>query len=222
MKQTNLQNIDLLNQLRLDIERAWNDSHDQEIVHRLAREHPDLSERLYEFFADIVAMSLAPDAPQPDLRGADDRMLAWLESEGFGRIAQARQSAKESATPTPRPTPTGQAQNLVAFLKARTRQDMDGLAWALGITSRFLLDLSNHPAIVPEKARLELAQRAELKWSIAKLETLQVLHQPMPGLSMRRVASRSTPFTVQSVTYEAVVRRSDLDDKQKKFWFGLA
>jgi hypothetical protein len=167
-------------------------------------------------------MSLAPDEPQPDLKKADDRMLTWLESEGFGKIAHARQAAKESTTPVPVPTPSIQGQNLVAFLKARTHESMDSLAWALGITSRFLLDVSDHPATVPEKARLELAHRAEHKWSIARLETLRVMQRPTSELPMRRAASRSKPFTSRSVSYEGLVRRSGLDDEQKNFWLSLA
>jgi hypothetical protein len=219
MKQPNLQNVELLNRLRLDIERAWNQSEDDEMVHVLARKHPELSEDLYEFFADIVAMSFASELAATN---GEDRMTAWLESGGFAKIAQARREAKTSSTPSTRPTPIVDATNLVAFLKAKTRKDMDALALALGISSRFLLDLSNHSTVLPEKARLELAQRAEQQMSIARLETLRILHGLARANPMQRAASRSAAFTPQSTTYEAIVNRSGLDNDQKRFWLSLA
>ena len=222
MKEANLQNSDLLNRLRLEIERAWNASQDEEIVHRLARAHPELSSRLYEFFSDVVAMSLEPDESRPELKKADDRMRAWLETEGYRKIAQSRQEAKQVTTPATTPMSTPQPQNLIALLKGRTGEGVDALAGEMGITSRFLLDLSDHPTAVPERARREVARRVEHNWSVAEDETLLAFQPPTVATQMRRAASRSRPFTSQEVSYDSIVRRSGLEDEQKHLWLSLA
>ena len=54
------QMTELRERLELEIEEGWNTAHDNTVVDRLAREHPALAQDLYEFFADIVAMTVNP------------------------------------------------------------------------------------------------------------------------------------------------------------------
>lgn len=216
-------NMQLMSELCAAIERAWSSNHDEAIVHRLAAEYPQLSEELYEFFADVVAMTLQPDEARPELTAVDDRMRDWLERQGFQEIAAAHRRVNHSATPTSSITPaaTAKTPSIVALLKSRSQKPVDGLAASLRITPAFLIDLSDHPDVVPERARRELARRAQEALAIEQNE-IEVAFRTSPGAATQRAASRSKVFERKEISYEAMVRRSKLDDDERRFWLSLA
>jgi hypothetical protein len=212
---------ELLAQLELEIEEGWNTAHDDLMVDRLAREHPLLANELYEFFADIVAMSLEPDRERPELAAADERTRAWLKREGFRRIANAHMASKTEA-PTPTPMQSApQPKSVVAFLKDQSGQRMMGLATGLGVDAGFLTDISDHIDVVPERPRLELAGRANRAWGIKQADTLQAFATAATA-PVKRAASRSTPFAAVTTTYKEMVERSKLSDEDKRYWLSLA
>jgi hypothetical protein len=214
-RMTDSKDDELLAELRVQIERAWNAGRNDALVDRLAGEHPELAEELYLFFADVVAMTLEPNDPRPELATADDRTRKWLESEGYRRVAEAYQESKASTTLTP----TG--RSLLGMLKDTTHRSTNALAASLEISSAFLLDLSQHAELVPETARLELARRVEKSWGISQANTLLTLRQPPDTAPRQRAASRSAVYQPSETTYEAMVRRSGLDDRKQRYWLSL-
>jgi hypothetical protein len=233
----------LLSRLQIEIEEAWNAKGDDEIVDKLARQHPTLAAELYVFFADLVAAVLDEDELRPELAAADERMRLWLEREGYRKVATAYEEGKASTTTTGTPTsttpatpPTARtpptiksarptsAQGLLAFLREVTGEGPVSLAPLLGITPAFLIDLADHVSVIPESARRELARRVEKACGIKAAATLAVLNESQQGKATmsRKAASRSKAYKKESTNYADIVNRSSLNDEQRRYWLSLA
>ncbi len=216
--------IDLLDKLQIQLEDAWNERRDDTLVDKLAAEHPTLAEDLYEFFGYLVSQTLAADEKRPDLASADQRMRAWLEAEGFVQAAALRDSQRRSATTATTPA-TPPTMSVLALMKSRTGRLASQLAGGMErMTVQLLTALSDNASVVPERARQELARQAHKSWGISETETLEAMAVTgRAGVRQARVAaSRDRPYARKPMSYEAIVKQSDLSDADQEFWLNLA
>jgi hypothetical protein len=214
---------DLLPRLWEEIERGWNAGRDHELVHRLAAEHPELAEALYEFFADVVQGADDLGRVRPEYAAHDRKVREYLEREGYQRAASAAFAAPPTETPASgnkEETPTAsQSPTFLALLRKRTGKSVDSLAAALDVTPDFLVVLSENGPILPPQARRELARRAMEIHSLNESDLLTSFSiAPRP---MQRAASRRKAFISKGITYAVLVNSSGLDPAQKKFWLTL-
>lgn len=241
-KMQNTTDAELLQQLIVQLEHAWNASRDDSLVDRLAAEHPMLAEDLYEFFADLVEAELEQDRPRPELAAADERVRQWLEREGYRRAEAARRGATTEQMPSPTPVDTRLSSTAVPSLAHRTARAGGGdvaaprpflgllreatgqstsiLASALDVTRDFLVDISDNADVLPEAVRSEFADRADRTCGVDRRQSLAALSTS--DRQFERAASRKGSYQNQAVTYADLVHRSGLDPERKRYWLGLA
>jgi hypothetical protein len=103
-------------------------------------------------------------------------------------------------------------------LLRQTGASLPTLAVELDVTPDFLVELSSHATLLPPEVKRELATRAhraldlELELAMASLEA---------PVEMQRAASRESAFSGTRVTYEDLVRQSQLSVEQKNYWLQL-
>ena len=244
-KMPNTTAADLLQQLMVQLEHAWNASRDDRFVDRLAAEHPTLAEELYEFFADLVEAELEQDRPRPEFAAADERARQWLEREGYRKAAAARSAAATEQTPAPTPASTSPSSRLgpaapsltaratrtggedigaprpfLGLLREVTGESTSALAAALDVTQDFLIDISDNADVLPEAVRTEFADRAERACGVDRSRSLAAL--ATSDCQFERAASREGPYQGRAVIYADLVHRSGLDRERKQYWLSLA
>ncbi len=224
-------NDELLAAFREEIERAWMERGDYSVVDRLAAANPDLTEKLYLFFATVVDAPDLLDLHQPELAKSARRTREWLEREGFAVAARAAAARRTTETPTPeeeRAVMNGapiRRETFVGLLRKLTGADPGNLAAKLGITPDFLVDLSSNARVLPMKARGELAKRAEKACGAEESLVFASFEAPdarAASSEFRRAASRAGAYAAKSLTYEELVERSSMDDKHKRYWLKFA
>lgn len=203
-----------------EIERAWMEDGDESVVDRLAKENPELAERLYLFFATVIDAPDQLERHRPELAEGAARTRDWLEREGFARAAQGR--AMERPTEAT-PTPTGKGAEpatptFVGLLRQETGADPQQLAAELGITLDFLAEVSTNARVLPIRVRRELASRAHRTRGIGLDRALASLEG---SARLQRAASRGSAYSDASVTYEVLVSQSQLSPDQKEYWRDL-
>lgn len=105
-------NADLLHALCVEIEITWNARRDATVVDRLAVDHPDLADALYEFFALLVQSELDLDQPDDALGERDARARQQLEAGGYAEAADIarREGTFASRTDDEVPVPGASAE----------------------------------------------------------------------------------------------------------------
>lgn len=233
------QKEDLLLELMEEIELAWNERGDVETVHRLAAEHPEVMEELYEFFADLMEARDDLGRERSEYSDLDRRIRDYLEREGFQRAADARQSIASGTStatdyetvsrnmPPPRlvaESPSApknpKGSTFLGALGRATSAPVDTLAGALGITADFLVVVSENGAVVPMAARHELVRRARSVYDVLNENELLSSFDVQPP-AMMRAASRKSAFKMNAVSFELLVKQSGLRDVQKQYWLSL-
>jgi hypothetical protein len=230
------QKEDVLPQLLEEIERAWNARGDHEVVHRLAQEHPELIEDLYEFFADLMDSRTDLGRERSEYADLDRRVKDYLGREGHERAAAARQAvaaavtrtdSTAAGTPPPSeriavsPARTLAGRTFLGALREVTGEAVDTLASAMGITADFLVTVSDHGRVIPIRARQELVKRARGAGRAPNESELLASFDVQPP-AMKRAASRESAFGQNAPDYETLVRLSGLADAEKSFWLRLA
>jgi hypothetical protein len=222
----------LLAGLTTDLERAWLEKADPDLVDRLAAEYPALAEDLYDFFAMVVEATEIPSAERPELTESDDKARAWYEREGRSRLAAAYQELRQTAgqvTPgvtssagaTPlRRVAEGGAIGFLGTLKTLIGENLDEIAVRLDVPRIFLYSVSVHPQVVPTGAREELARRAELTGKVSWSDALMLFETSQ--VQRRVAASRDGPYTASPPSYVDIVNESEMNDADRKFWLSFA
>ncbi|HEY4302824.1 MAG TPA: hypothetical protein VGM82_00040 [Gemmatimonadaceae bacterium] len=106
----------------------------------------------------------------------------------------------------------------LALLRDVANESVQTIAASMDITPDFLVDLSDHGRVVPLAARRELVQRARKGRVIDEAEAVA----SFDVVTLRRAASRRTPFEESHETFADVVKRSRLSAEQRRFWTSLA
>lgn len=216
-----------------EIEVAWTTRRDNTVVDRLAAEHSDQAELLYDFFALLISNELSPNAAQDELEHSTARTTEWLEAEGFllARKIAREESFKTPTSPTTPPTPPAdQASEVgkeapdeggpvstpaarlayIGLVQERTGRDINEVT-DLAPIIRFI---QRQPVSEFKRVRKEIVKVGAERWGIDEEEGEQSL-----SLQMRAAASRRSDAT--PMTYEEVVRHSRLSAEDKKRWLKL-
>jgi hypothetical protein len=231
-------NPELLGHLFAEIERAWRDRGDRALVYRLSREHPNLRHDLHEFFEDLV---LGPRAEVDRyVLDAETRVHSWLVSTGFDLALAAAVQARSHETTTHKSTKyehdsspgTADEETLqnegegdtnetwIAFLRRRIGKRLQELTAELPNTNaEYLVLISRHPNLVPDRVKTELARRIKDRWGVTEQETLQPLESRRRFL---RAASRARSFDKDPSSFNDLLEQSALAPDQKEFWLRLA
>lgn len=110
------------------------------------------------------------------------------------------------------------AKPFLALLRDVADESVQTLAAAMDITPDFLVDLSDHGAVLPLKARRELVRRARIGHNIDEAEAIA----SFDVVTLRRAASRDSAYPESNETFTDIVKRSSLSAEQQRFWSSLA
>lgn len=202
-----------------EIERSWMEDRDESAVDRLAAEHPEFAEELYLFFATIVDAPDQLELSRPDLAQSAAQTRDWLEREGFARAARssADERSTETTLTTPRETKEVPTSTFLALLR-QTGAPLATLAAKMDVTQDFLVELSRHAALLPLGVKRELVTRAHRALKLDVGRSLASLEAPV---ELQRAASRKGAFASAQMTFDDLVRQSQLSADQKNHWLQL-
>jgi hypothetical protein len=223
-------NQELLSNLCSQIERAWVDDHNRLLVYELGQKHPEFRDELYEFFEDIV---LGPGTATIEIEEAEDRVDQWLQASSLEilRTAAAKELAMRVTTgatssavsdnneTTVEEKVAGKNENFQLFLRRRLHQKLVDLvvSWP-NVTTEYLVLVSRHTALVPERVKETIARYVEERWQIPIRESLKYLDAEQTVL---RAASRKQSFEKEPSDFQELLERAALSAEQKSFWLKL-
>jgi hypothetical protein len=211
---------ELLTELFAEIECAWTDGQDRTLVFKLAQQHPEFSEELHEFFADLVVDPVYPDEVANRFLEGEERVAEWLNQSAFDIASSVTAAPKDTSTSTSADAETPEyGSNLIVFLKKRTQNALPNIVRRLeNVTVEYLILVSRHPQIVPQRAKEFIAKQIEDVWGISSGDSFHFLTVNPRAV---RAASRSSPFGPEPRTFEELLKRSDLSKEQMSFWLNL-
>jgi len=223
-------NQELLSNLCSQIERAWVDAHNRLLVYELGQKHPEFRDELYEFFEDLV---LGPGTATIELEEAEDRVDQWLQASSLEilRTAAAKELAMRVTTgatssavsdnneTTVEEKVAGKNENFQLFLRRRLHKKLVDLvvSWP-NVTTEYLVLVSRHTALVPERVKETIARYVEERWQIPIRESLKYLDAEQTVL---RAASRKQSFEKEPSDFQELLERAGLSAEQKSFWLTL-
>ncbi len=193
-----------LDELCAAAERAWVDRRDPGAADRLAADHPEHAEELYDFFAALVEGTRGDSVPDATARRAAERTRSWLHEEGFDRALAAARRPRSFAS----------------FLHELAGPRPEDAVTKIGDVSwEFLALVSRYPAVVPPAVREELASRVARAWSLSPEVCLERIAASRPA---PRAASRERPYPPAPSTFEELLARSSLGRKERAYWQEVA
>lgn len=228
--------------LLAEIEAAWIGRRDATVVDRLAAQHPEYAEDLYEFFADLFSAERRDNIPAEVENELGESLERWFEATGQ-HIAREAAEAALSATPTTPPAApaapdateparsnaTGtetedareSARPYLALVEDHTGLDTGEIAERLGdgYTVELLLLTQRYPQLYPAPVRSEFASRTEQQFGIPSEQVLLSFeYQP----ELRMAASRSKAYGASPLTWEDLLQRAGLTPERQRSWADLA
>jgi hypothetical protein len=223
-------NQELLSNLCSQIERAWVDDHNRLLVYELGQKHPEFRDELYEFFEDLV---LGPGTATIEIEEAENRVDQWLQASSLEilRTAAAKELAMRVTTgatssavsdnneTTVEEKVAGKNENFQLFLRRRLHKKLVDLvvSWP-NVTTEYLVLVSRHTALVPERVKETIARYVEERWQIPIRESLKYLDAEQTVL---RAASRKQSFEKEPSDFQELLERAGLSAEQKSFWLKL-
>jgi hypothetical protein len=226
-------NHELLSNLCSQIERAWFDDHNRLLVYELGHKHPEFRDELYEFFEDLV---LGPDTATIETEEAEDRVDQWLQAFSLeilrtaaakewamrvttGATSSAVSDNNETTVTEEKVAGKNENENFQLFLRRRLHQRLVDLvvSWP-NVTTEYLVLVSRHTALVPERVKETIARYVEERWQIPIRESLIYLDAEQTVL---RAASRKQPFEKEPSDFQELLERAGLSAEQKSFWLKL-
>ena len=226
-------NQELLSNLYSQIERAWVDDHNRLLVYELGQKHPEFRDELYEFFEDLV---LGPGTATIEIEEAEDQVDQWLQGSSLeilrtaaakewamrvttGATSSAVSDDNEMTVTEEKVAGKNENENFQLFLRRRLHQKLVDLvvSWP-NVTTEYLVLVSRHTALVPERVKETLARYVETRWQIPIRESLIYLDAEQTVL---RAASRKQPFEKEPSDFQELLERAGLSAEQKSFWLKL-
>lgn len=217
------------------IERGWSLNRDQEVVHTLAAENPDLAEDLYEFFADLIDSEGWVEVPAEALAYTERRVKQWLDSEGhemMRRVAREACGAASSTPTSPTPPPASSAepgraagggddepgQGYIGYLQECTGLEPGEIIKVLEVPPDVYMFVVKDPDGTPPPVKDELAERATLRGKANRARARKCLDRKLP-----KAAHRKTPYADKGRKFSEMVRASKgMSKKEKQYWLSLA
>jgi hypothetical protein len=194
----------LLFECQRQIELAWNERMDDSVVHRLAAEHPELADELYDFFADVIEAEDFLDQPRPE--NAVDRRVRDM-------LIQARHDNRDDqAAPS---------KTFLALVRDCSDDHVDDIAESMQMPADFLVDASDHGTKLPARAREEFVRRLRRVRLTREIDIGEALASFDAPAKLRRAASRKGPYRPIEVSYRDLVERSSMSDEEKRYWLDL-
>jgi len=222
----NLQIGSVLEALCAEIEIAWKDEGDDGRVDELAAAHPDLSEELYEFLADLIEVELSDAGDDQGDDGFSTFVKNWLEGGGY-KTAQsfARQEALKTtlsspSTPDTPPSAPGQILPFVGLLRTKTGLATRDIAKRMGqdeVSVELLTLVSRFPQVVPAPVCKELVQRV-VPLGVNEQEAYNSFVTPTSQIA----ALRDSEFPNEEMSFELLLERSNLRAKARRYWQKVA
>ncbi|HJP92250.1 MAG TPA: hypothetical protein VJ875_09865 [Pyrinomonadaceae bacterium] len=226
-------NHELLSNLCSQIERAWVDDRNRLLVYELGQKHPEFCDELYEFFEDLV---LGPGGATIEIEEAEDRVDQWLQASSLeilrtaaakewamrvttGATSSAVSDDNETTVTEEKVAGKNENENFQLFLRRRLHQKLVDLvvSWP-NVTTEYLVLISRHTALVPERVKETIARYVEKRWQIPIRESLIYLDAERTVL---RAASRKQPFEKDPSDFQELLERAGLSAEQKSFWLKL-
>lgn len=221
----NLQMDPLLEALCGEIEIAWRDEGDDSRVDQLAAAHPELSEELYDFLADLIEVELARGEHDAASEEFGSFVRHWLENGGYDAarsFARNEMASSSSITSDPAPPSSTSAEILpfVGMLRSKTGLATRDVAERIGrddVSVEFLTLVSRYPTVVPTAVCDELIQRV-IPLGVTEHEARSSLRRATTQLA----ALRQGEFPTEEMSFELLLKRANLRAKAKKYWIALA
>ena len=224
-------NSDQLAQLLAKIERAWLDNGDRTLVYELASANPECSEELHEFFEDLV-LHRTDRKKEDELAKTEDQLANWLNMSGFDIALSSAASTKNETSTTTSGEVHSDVQRVevskttndvkptwIMFLRDQTKKTLPAIVKSLeNVTTEYLILVSRHPQVVPQRAKECIAEKVERVWGISAQESFHYLANRSHAI---RAASRSRPFEQEPRTFEELLSRSALTKEQMLYWLQL-
>lgn len=109
---------------------------------------------------------------------------------------------------------------LMSLLRKYTNDMPSKIAQNLEITVAFMRGCSDYSAVVPEKCKQELIDRAYKLYNFISKRLIESVVRT-PGL-VPTAGFRDTSYSGNQMSFEEIVRKSGLDEESQKFWLKLA
>lgn len=226
-----------LEQLCARIETAWQRERDDQLVDRLADQHPRFKDELYDFFALLLDNELGEPLPPEAAAPSVERTRQWLESEGFAQAKGATQRTKQntSSTASRSTTPVEKASTVKGSDKSTEEDDADLMGILVnhtGLTPEKITSDNDIPDVVmvyfedhyiftPVPVREEIIDRFARKYSLDKSRLRRAASRGLRA-EAKVAAFRKTPYPPGVPSFAEQIERSSLPKKVKEYWLDLA
>lgn len=207
-------NEPVLTSLFADIEHAWEERGDTELVEKLAEEYPQYADDLFAFFDAI----LSDDDELPAGAGAAAvrDTLEWLKEEHAAARAE-RATAPSAAMNASGPSPP---QDLLGLLCSETNKAPRAIAAKMEDTTvELLLRFSAYPQLVPAGARRAVALRAQRGLAVDPEKVRRKFEDPA---HFAMAASRTGAYGAAPATYEELLEGAALSPDLRARWLAFA
>lgn len=206
--------------LLAQIREAWTTRRDTALVHRLATEHEEHADTLYDFLDHLVDLDL--DARTPDTRGRAafaDTVRAWRDdyhsSPGTDDCGGAPPDGSNPADTLP--------PSVLRLVKSRTGRRGREIEQDTGMRPAFFSKTSQHSEHLPASWGREIAVRTHRAYS-GEVTEAEVFDSWQHGhRTDRQAASRSSAVDNSAPTSEDILDMCGVTDPDERaFWLGLA
>ena len=204
----------VLNTLFAQIECAWEEHGDTELVEKLADQYPEYAEDLFAFFSAI----LSDDDELPAGAGAAAvrDTMTWLAEEH----AAARPERVAAPAPSLGASGPSPPQDLLGFLCNETGKPPLVVVSGMEDTTPELLDLfSRYPHIVPSGARRAVALRAYRGHGVDPAKVRRKFDEVAP---FAMAASRTGAYGAVPASFEELLDRAALPADLRARWLAFA
>jgi hypothetical protein len=207
-------NEPVLTSLFAQIEHAWEERGDAELVEKLAEQHPQYAHDLFAFFDAILSGD--DDLPAGAGAAAVRDTLAWLKEEHAAARAE-RAAGPAAAVRAPGPSPP---QDLLGFLCTETAKPPQAVAAGMEDTTLELLVLfSQYPQLLPPGARRAVALNAHRGHGVDPRRTRRKFDDAGPQAI---AASRTGAYDAPPRNYEELLDRAALSADLRARWLAFA
>lgn len=204
-----------LERLCAELEAGWFSTGDPSLVDKLATEHPELADDLYDHFALMIESELGLGGDAEHTR-VTEKAGEWLRKEGFQAvkdIAASHAGSTTTTTPDPPPQPPSDRPNVVPFpLLSRQRTGMSGdeLSQKMGVPEKLLSLVMRAPPDQRGGIPREIARRA-VAFGIVEEEAIESLNAPLRLAARKR--TDEAPLTLREQ-----LGRLGLSAEELEYW----
>lgn len=203
-----------LTSLFAQIEHAWKERGDTQLVEKLADRHPQHAQDLFAFFDAILSDEddLPAGAGAAAVRGTHE----WLKEE-LATVRAEGTSPRSSVASASGPSPPG---DLLQFLCVETGKSPAAVVSGMDDTTMELMVMfSQYPTLVPDGARQVFALKAQRGHGVDPRRTRRKFEDAPP---LARAASRTGVYDTPPGSYEELLDRAALPSDLRARWLAFA